>query len=256
MAHARARRKPVTKPKSSPPAAATAAILYAEDGYRIDGARLMGRQSAGHGFLTAFARHVEADRFWSYVQTGRDAETFAATVASLRPGVPVTAIGPARTASLAEPGCLYVPGPDIGEHAWIRHGFGARAWSLCGVTHTVASHRVMDAITSLVVAPVHAWDAVICTSQAVKEVVAGLLAAQADYLGRRLRARGCELPQLPVIPLGVDCDAFAFDAAARQAARRALGFAPDEIVVLFLGRLSFHAKAHPLFLFKALGRYC
>jgi hypothetical protein len=59
---------------------------------------------------------------------------------------------------------------------------------------------------------------------------------------------------LPVIPLGVDCDAQAGYAAHRDQARAALGLAPDEVVVLFLGRLSFHAKANPAPMYLALER--
>jgi hypothetical protein len=59
---------------------------------------------------------------------------------------------------------------------------------------------------------------------------------------------------LPVIPLGVDCARFAPDAAARAAQREALGIAQDEIAFLFVGRLSFHAKAHPYPMYRALER--
>jgi glycosyltransferase involved in cell wall biosynthesis len=61
--------------------------------------------------------------------------------------------------------------------------------------------------------------------------------------------------QLPVIPLGVDCEAYE-DRADRRAAgreiRRKLGVGDDELVVLFVGRLSYHAKAHPLPMYRAL----
>ncbi len=62
--------------------------------------------------------------------------------------------------------------------------------------------------------------------------------------------------QLPVIPLGVDCDSYAktpgFISAARQKWRQGLGIKSDDVAVLFVGRLSFHAKAHPLALYRAL----
>jgi hypothetical protein len=53
------------------------------------------------------------------------------------------------------------------------------------------------------------------------------------------------LPLLPVIPLGVHCDNFVIASEEREAARAALGIAADEVVALFVGRLSAHAKAHP-----------
>jgi len=60
------------------------------------------------------------------------------------------------------------------------------------------------------------------------------------------------LPRLPVIPLGVDTSAFRFSDKAKAAARRTLGISENAIVVLFVGRLSFHAKAHPAALYQAL----
>ena len=45
---------------------------------------------------------------------------------------------------------------------------------------------------------------------------------------------------------------FAFTDAQKAAARNTLGVAADSLVVLFMGRLSFHAKAHPLAMYQAL----
>ncbi|HNB25957.1 MAG TPA: glycosyltransferase family 4 protein, partial [Alphaproteobacteria bacterium] len=98
------------------------------------------------------------------------------------------------------------------------------------------------------------WDAVICTSRAVKAMIGRLLDEQQAYLAERLGARRCPRPQLPVIPLGVDCAKFAPDAGARARQRASLGIGEDEIVVLYLGRLSFHAKAHPFAMYVALER--
>jgi hypothetical protein len=43
-----------------------------------------------------------------------------------------------------------------------------------------------------------------------------------------------------------------FTAAQQSAARNAIGADQDTLVVLFMGRLSFHAKAHPLVMYQAL----
>jgi alpha-maltose-1-phosphate synthase len=72
--------------------------------------------------------------------------------------------------------------------------------------------------------------------------------------GRALGAQLAPRPQFPVIPLGVDCARFAPNAALRAAQRQALGIAPDDIAFLFVGRLSFHAKAHPYAMYRALER--
>lgn len=101
----------------------------------------------------------------------------------------------------------------------------------------------MDAIVGLLTAPVYPWDAVICTSTAVKDNVQRLLQAQVDFLRDRLKLQQVVLPKFPVIPLGIHCADFEHREADRVTSRSELGIAPDEIVVLFMGRLSFSRKS-------------
>jgi len=110
----------------------------------------------------------------------------------------------------------------------------------------------MDALASLISAPVQPWDALICTSTAVKNNVERLLQAQIDYLKDRLGITKMLLPQLPVIPLGVHSEDFIYSESQKADARSILGVTADTLVVLYMGRLSFHAKAHPLAMYQAL----
>jgi len=110
----------------------------------------------------------------------------------------------------------------------------------------------MDALVELLIAPIYPWDALICTSTAVKDNVMRVLSAKLDYLKERFGITRAVLPQLPVIPLGVHTDDFNFSPEERALARKALGIEAETIVVLFVGRLSFHAKAHPLAMYQAL----
>ncbi|WP_210183656.1 glycosyltransferase family 4 protein [Microvirga guangxiensis] len=122
------------------------------------------------------------------------------------------------------------------------------------MNHTLSSARTMDAITEWLTLPIQPWDAMICTSTASRNVIVRLLERQADYLRRRIGATRFVVPQLPIIPLGVDCEAQGKHATERDRARAELGIAPDEVVALFLGRLSFHAKANPAPMYLALER--
>jgi len=79
-----------------------------------------------------------------------------------------------------------------------------------------------------------------------------LFQAQADYLRARLGITKGVLPALPVIPLGIHCQDFDFTADERNAARQRLSIDDDALAVLFVGRLSFTAKAHPLAMYQAL----
>jgi alpha-maltose-1-phosphate synthase len=232
----------------------TAALYYRPDAYSVDGSIVRGRNVAGVSFLRGYLAHAAAREFWVRVDQREHADQFAAEARRAGRGEPVKGVDGKGQAMLAQPGALHLPGPSIGPFAWQRALASHRQWSLTGVTHTTASAGAMDAIAEFVTAPVQPWDALICTSEAVKQNVERLLDAQAAYLSARLGASRIEFPRLPVIPLGVHCDDFAFSPQARQAARARLGLGADALVVLYVGRLSFHAKAHPLAMYQSLER--
>jgi starch synthase len=231
----------------------TAAIYYHPEAYTTSGPKLMGRNAAGESFLRGFASHSSASSFWAQVQKPEHARLFAAALASFGRTEPVRAVDKNDLGALEQAGVVYYPGPGIGEHAFHRAAYGLGAWSLCGITHTTSSAGAMDALADLISSPVQPWDAVICTSTAVKDNVTRLLQAQVDYLQDRLGISRVVLPKLPVIPLGIHTSDFAFSADQKAAARAALGVDANTLVVLFMGRLSFHAKAHPLAMYQALG---
>ncbi len=213
----------------------------------------MGRNAAGESFLRGYLSHTRASELWVQVQALDHAQHFASAVTQAGRTEPVKVVDRANLAALSGADVVYYPGPGICEHAFHRAAVGGTgAWSLCGITHTTASAGAMDAIVDLVTAPVQPWDAVICTSTAVKNNVERLLQAQVDYLQARLGVSRLVLPQLPVIPLGIHTDDFAFTHEHKVAARALLGVDADTLVVLFMGRLSFHAKAHPLAMYQAL----
>lgn len=221
-----------------------AAIYYVAEGYIITGDKLMGRNSAGEGFLRAAAKS-DATRLVCVAGAGNSEQHFASQLALHGFQGETYWIAKNAPAHIAAEGCLYVPGPGLGEFAWRRAPLGDRAYSLCGMTYTISSHGAMSCITELLTAPVRNWDALICISTVVRDTVRFLLERQAEFLRARLGATRFELPQLPVIPLGVHCDDFVFSEDQRGKARATLGIEADEVVVLFAGRLSFHAKAHP-----------
>lgn len=227
-------------------------IYYHPEAYSTSGPKLMGRHAAGESFLRGFLQHARNQEFWLQVQKLEHAQQFRAAATALQRTQPVKAVQAQHLAALAEPGLVYHPGPGIGDHAWQRAAHGHAAWSLCGITHTTSSAGAMDALAQWVTAPVQPWDAVICTSTAVKTHVERLLQAQVDHLAQRLGATRLVLPQLPVIPLGIHTQDFAYGESDRAEARRTLGVDAQALVVLFMGRLSFHAKAHPLAMYQAL----
>ncbi len=231
---------------------ANAAIYYDPDGYDTTRKKLVGRHAAGEGFLLGFARHSGVERFYCYADSKRYLNLFTEAVQDCQPGAAVTWVPRGRLAGLGEVGCLFVPGPNIGKFAWRRRSVGDHAYSLCGVTHTTATHAIMDAFAGFLTDPAQPWDAVVCTSSVVRDTAEKVTGAYADYLKRDLGARRLTLPRFPVIPLGVECDRFSFHADLRGKWRQRLGIKPEDIVYLFMGRLSFFEKAHPLPMYLAL----
>lgn len=231
----------------------TAVIRALADGYDMAKPALMGRQAAGHGFLRA-AVHARGDQPIRGLSPNADfAAGFEAIVKAIDPQAPFEWIRSADMDRVGRTGVLYLADITVASHARRRLRLGAGAFSLCGVTHTTASQMSMDEISSLLSAPVAPWDALVCTSQAVVDTVKHVHDAEADYLrwrlGRDVRIEG---PQLPIIPLGTHCDDYAFTGDRRVEARKALGLEPDEVAALFVGRLVYHAKAHPYAMYRGL----
>ncbi len=228
------------------------AITYEPEAYSVDTRLLMGRQSAGAGFLRAYAA-TRPERAWCFARERAGAADFVTALAAF--GSPATRtdwIGAHNLPDLAQADLLYRPDPTIAADGWRRLQHASpSAYSLCGITHTTAHHAVMSEIAQMLTAPVEPWDAIICTSEAVRGSIHVILEAQADYLSERLGAARLTLPQLPVIPLGVHVDDFVFAEAERAAARKNLGLG-EETVFLFVGRLSASSKAHPVPMFLGL----
>jgi glycosyltransferase involved in cell wall biosynthesis len=239
----------------------TAAIYYHPEAYTTSGPKLMGRNAAGESFLRGYIKHSKATEFWAQVQKAEHGQHFAQTIKTQGRAEVVKVVDKSNLSALKDIGTLYYPGPGIGEHAFHRALAGGQgpaennphtAWSLCGITHTTSSAGAMDALAELITAPVQSWDAVICTSTAVKDNVQRLLQAQINYLKDRLGINKLVLPMLPVIPLGIHTQDFEFTEKQKSNARQELGVDHNTLVVLFIGRLSFHAKAHPLAMYQAL----
>lgn len=227
-------------------------IYYHPEAYSTGGPKLMGRNAAGEAFLRAHLAYGRAGTQWALVENPDHGQGFVQAVRQAGRTDAVTVLDRTTLSGLAQAGCLYHPGPDMAAHAWKRAAFGPASWSLCGITHTTASARVMDALAALTTAPFKPWDVLVCTSSAVRANVGNVLGAQAEYLKARLGATRLVLPRLELIPLGVHTGDFDYDRDRRAAARAALGLGPDDLAVVFVGRLSFHAKAHPLAMYQAL----
>ena len=177
-------------------------VYYEQEAYSLGKKKIMGRQAAGDSFLKGLFNHYQGQEIWFYGSAPSNQNSFN------RKGKKVALIERGKSPLLAKSGLLYFPSPDIARQAYLRATTGATSWSICGITHTTSSDRVMDALAENIIAPTRPWDAIICTSEAVKQNCNNVIAAQMDYLKYELGLTKISLPRFPVIPLGVSVNDF------------------------------------------------
>jgi glycosyltransferase involved in cell wall biosynthesis len=228
-----------------------AAILYRSESFDTGQSQLLGYQAASEGFLKGFIQHAKVDEYFCYAPANHLAP-FKNFLAKFGRESKAHWLDESDPASPQAPGVLHLPNPALAGAAWRRRGVGQRLYSITGITHTTASAAAMDGIAGLLTSPVQEWDALICSSQSVRETIELVLDQQQEFLAKRLGSCTAPRPQLPVIPLGVDTHLLAPVPERRMADRAELGVAAGDVVVLFLGRLSFQSKAHPFAMYAGL----
>jgi glycosyltransferase involved in cell wall biosynthesis len=225
---------------------ANAAIQLSTEPYDAAGPRPMGRNSAGEGFLRGFLKYADVDRFHFWNVRGEDQADLEALLERLgKPDRPVEWLDREDREGLARAGALYIPTPELKGEAWARRAFGGHAYSITGVTHTIAETHILDEIGALLLAPMEPWDALICTSESTRKAVETLLDSTAAYLQDRFGATRIPPAQLVTIPLGIHTEDFRTDPETRRRWREELGIPQDAPTALFLGRFSLTTKMHP-----------
>ena len=226
---------------------ANAAIYLNPEAYNTTQNTLMGRHSAGESFLRGYIRHAVADTYYFWNVTNQPLVKMDEFVGRIeKVSKPVRWVQRGGLDQLGEPGVAYIPTPNLAKQSWWRHPTGSSVYALCGVTHTTASADIMDAISNMQLAPVEPWDALICTSRAVRAATETQLEATRDYLSHRLGARTHNSPILETIPLGINSDEFAANPASRKKWREELDIPEDAIVALYVGRFNVQAKMNPV----------
>jgi len=236
------------------------AFVFEPSNFDTTGQMLVGRQAASEAFLKAIVQHGSQRTLSAVTPLPDSAQAFADRIAEWsHQTMSSTWIRPHDLTMANTVETLFRPGPDLAPLAWTRGHTNTNAFSLCGITHTTADHFALDAIAALAAGPLEPWDALVCTSDAVKTMVQTHMDDWQNYYFDKFGSGGTPKrtpsPALPVIPLGVDCNSFADTAAttaARKDIRAQLSASDDDVVVLYLGRLSHSDKANPLPLFVAL----
>jgi hypothetical protein len=148
-----------------------AAIAFYADAFDAQAGKLMGRQSAGESFLRGFLRHADVERFTFWNCENTSLEAHKALLERIEPGHrPVDWLAKAEFGRVSRVGGVFVAAPANPQEAWTRRLLGSRAYSITGITHTLSSGWIMDALAQLMLAPVEPWDALICTSRAARSI--------------------------------------------------------------------------------------
>ena len=236
------------------------ALIYDDDAYVEPAAGLMGRQVAGGGFLDAYLAHGRWDELVALVKSVDRVESLKRICrehpSSRSRARRLRVVEESRFledfGDLPPSRLIHAPGPPEAKHAWARHQIGGHGFALCGLTHTLASVAAIGRLRDLLIAPFQPYDALICTSTAVEATVRAVVDDYASYLKDRFGGDPRLGVHLATIPLGVDTDRHrpaTVEERAEQRTRMGIG---EEFVVLCVGRLSHHAKAHPYPLYRAL----
>ena len=216
-----------------------------------------GKDVANVGLFSALARHGGYRRINLLHQSQAGASELGPQFFPQTPPAGLLATGPLWDTDLPRrSGQLLRGAAALAEPAWLRRSAGADAqYSLAGLIHTIAPPFIRSQIAAAATAPVHSWDALICTSPAVRNNIEALFEAQEQWLADRLGAQRQPRPQLPLIPLGVNVEQFAqhrLDASGRASLRRELSLADSDLLVLWVGRLSYFEKAFPQVMLQAV----
>ena len=230
------------------------AIYYESDAYSISGDKVMGRQAAGNSFLKAYA----LSNFKKIGIYAKNQDSFENSFNLFKSFLPsdsnkeLSYIPWGNPSNLNKFGGIFHPAPNISKLADQRYFYGSNSYSVVGITHTTASDTVINSILDCYTRPLMPWDALICTSKSVKRSINNLYDQYQSILSERIGATKKPFFELPIIPLGVHLDDYSCNTQERTLGRNKLNIKDNDITLLFLGRLSFHAKAHHLPMYIAL----
>ena len=124
-------------------------LFYEDDGYNINGKKLMGRQAAGWSFLKALVSN--SDHLSVYLKDPDQKQLLIDRIKPLLSNdqkLNLNTINYTEPYKSAEYGGIFYPGPGINELASHRSYFGHDTYSIVGITHTTASHSVMNSLSS------------------------------------------------------------------------------------------------------------
>lgn len=216
-----------------------------------------GKDIANAGLFRALARHGGYARVNVLNQLQLPPSDIAAALFPDGQSLAAVASAPLQSTDVPARGGVLLRGqPYLADLAWVRRSAARDLdYSLVGVVHTLAPPAIRELIGACVVAPVEPWDALICSSPVVQQAVSNMFESWHSYASQRYGLKRRIAPELALIPLAVDVDRLE-DHGRRIDLGRQLrsdhGIGEQDMVALWVGRLSFYEKAFPQPMFLAL----
>ncbi|MEI6372212.1 MAG: glycosyltransferase family 4 protein [Actinomycetes bacterium] len=231
-------------------------VIYLPGGQVESPTNPYGRLVANAGTYRALARDGGYRSLHFQCLTQPDSEQLTHELRLDDATVQVSVGSPLSTAAAVRSGILLSGQPYLSEPAWVRRHAGRDGdYSIIGTIFAYASATHREQMMHSALAPLHEWDAMICSSPTLRDTVEGAFDHWENYLQERLGVATLPRPQLPVIPFGTnvaEIEVQSNDADARARLRASLDIAEDDVMVYFLGRLSYYDKAFPQAMFKSV----
>lgn len=214
------------------------------------GKNAFGKDVANHSLFRALLLYGGLDQLDFLHPSGAPAHQLTASlIGELACSTAVTSNDQLAMDVARQSGTLLRGSADLISLSWERRRRNAtRDYSLVGLIHTTAPPNIREYIGQSLVAPVMPWDAIICTSPSVQTAMTNMFDDWRTYLGKRFEGQATLAPLLPLLPLGVEAADFEKGPDTlkhRASLRTELRVDDDEILVLWVGRLSFFEKAFP-----------
>ena len=158
-----------------------------------------GKDVANRGLYTALASHGGFEEI-SFCTVEKPPLASLQKIFGAAPAAARISLSPLnQTAKAVQAGTLLRGQPYLSELAWERgHRHSHKAYSLVGLIHTLGPPKVRELIGEVLLAPVQDWDALICTSPAVRQCLEGLLDRWQAHLSHRFGGARVPRPQLPL----------------------------------------------------------
>ena len=235
-----------------------ATLFLPGDAFNLGSNQLMGRRVAGKEFAIGISKNlIQGEELNIVVNSENEIEDLNTVLQKYLPNnTSLKILTDINKKGLEN---LHIAGPDIEKWTVLRANDKPNKFSITGIIHTLCSNIIINGFKEYIFGGLESWDALVCTSSSGKEVVERTINYYHESFERKYDTRITKKnrPQLYKIPLAVNDITYHVSftrSEKRSNSRKKLGINEGAIIILYLGRLSFHSKSHPIALYKAISK--